>query len=59
MLESMGLAGRWQKAGSVEVSVQNNGPVGAETSIRLRVPSGVEVATVGRALAGVGIGVGA
>ena len=57
-LEGMGLAGRWQKAGGVEVNVQNSGPVGAETSIRVRGASGVEVATVGRALAGMGIGVG-
>ena len=57
-LEAMGLAGRWQKAGGVEVNVQNSGPKGAETSIRVRGTSGVEVATVGRALAGMGIEVG-
>jgi len=57
-LEAMGLAGSWQKAGGIEVNVQNSGPVGAETSIRVRGASGVEVASVGRALAGVGIGVG-
>jgi len=33
MLEPMGLAGRWQKAGSVEVCVQNSGPVEASSQL--------------------------
>jgi len=37
--------------------MQNSGPVGAETSIRVRSSArGTEVTTVGRALAGMGIG---
>lgn len=39
--------------------MQNSGPKGAETSIRVRGAHGVEVAGVGRALAGMGIEVGA
>ena len=57
-LEAMGLAGRWQKTGQVEVNVQNSGPVWAETSIRVRLSKGLDSAAVGRALAGMGIGVG-
>jgi hypothetical protein len=40
------------------VNVQNSGPEGAETSIRVRGAGGVEVAAVGRAVAGMGIGIG-
>jgi hypothetical protein len=56
-LESMGLAGKWQNAGSVQVSIRNSGPKGAETSIRVRVPEGVDLLMVGRSLATLGIAV--
>jgi hypothetical protein len=56
-LESMGLAGKWQRAGQgVEVSIQNSGPAGAETSIRLKLGGG-ELAQASKALEGLGIGV--
>jgi len=57
-LESMGLAGTWQNAGSVQVSIQNSGPPGAETSIRLRLPQGMDIAAAGKSLATLGIAVG-
>jgi len=56
-LEAMGLAGKWQKAGNVEVVLQNSGPPGAETSIRLKLPEGVGLAKAGKALEALGIGV--
>jgi hypothetical protein len=57
-LESMGLAGKFQRAGSAEVSIQNSGPEGQETSIRLRLVGGGDLATAGKALEGLGITVG-
>ena len=38
-LENLGLTGKWQPAGSLQVSIQNSGPPGAEVSIRVRCPS--------------------
>jgi len=58
MLESMGLAGKWQKAGSIEVSVQNSGPKGAETSIRVRTGGG-DIRGMAKALGALGIEVAA
>ncbi|MCP4607039.1 MAG: hypothetical protein GY847_42085 [Proteobacteria bacterium] len=54
-LESMGLAGKWQKtSGDIQVSIQNSGPKGAETSIRLRLGD-VALDEAGTALRGLGI----
>ena len=58
LLESMGLAGKWQKAGSVEVSITNHGPAGAETSIRLRL-GGSDLRGMSSALGALGIEVAA
>jgi hypothetical protein len=55
VLESMDLAETWQNAGSVQVSIRNSGPPGAEASIRLRVPNGMDGVGVGRSLATLGI----
>jgi hypothetical protein len=38
MLESMGLAGKWQQAGSLKLSIQNSGPPGAAVSLRFQLP---------------------
>jgi hypothetical protein len=38
-LESMGLAGKWQQAGPVKISIQNSGPEGAAVSLRFQVPA--------------------
>jgi hypothetical protein len=38
-LESMGLAGKWQQAGPVRISIQNSGPEGAAVSLRFQVPA--------------------
>jgi len=57
-LEAMGLAGKWQKAGDVEVSISNSGPKGAETSIRVRT-GGMEIGRAVKAMEGLGIGVAA
>jgi hypothetical protein len=38
MLESIGLAGKWQQAGSLKLSIQNSGPAGAAVSLRFLVP---------------------
>ncbi len=58
MLESMGLAGRWQKAGSVEVSVQNHGIEGADVSVRVRLGGG-DIRGMTKALGALGIEVAA
>jgi hypothetical protein len=55
-LEAMGLAGKWQRAGDVEVSISNSGPKGAETSIRVRT-GGMEIGHAVKAMEGLGIGV--
>jgi len=47
-----------KEGGLIEVSVQNSGPKGAETSIRVRT-GGMGILEAGKALAGLGIGVGA
>ena len=57
-LEAMGLAGRWQKAGQVEVNVQNSGPVGAETSIRVRGADLGDIGAVEYGLRGMGMETG-
>jgi len=38
-LEAMGLAGKWQQAGPVKISIQNSGPEGAAVSLRFQVPT--------------------
>jgi hypothetical protein len=55
LLESMGIAGRWQKAGGAEFSVQNNGSVGAEVSVRLRLHGECDIAATSKALRAVGV----
>jgi len=57
-LESMGVAGRWQQAGPVEVSIENHGPPGKAVSIRLKVPGGLDLADAAKALVGIGIELG-
>ena len=58
LLESMGLAGKWQKAGSMEVSVQNHGIEGADVSVRVRT-GGSDLRGMAKALGTLGIGVAA
>jgi hypothetical protein len=41
------------------VSMGNSGPVGAETSIRVRLPEAMGINDAGKALAGLAIGVAA
>jgi len=53
--EAMGLAGRWQRAGACQVSIQNSGPPGAAVSIRLRLPEGQTLPSAAKALASLGI----
>jgi hypothetical protein len=54
-LESMGLAGTWQKAGPCQVAIQNSGPPGAAVSIRLKLPAGKPLSSAARPLAALGI----
>ena len=55
LLESMGLAGKWQQAGTVQVCIQNSGPLGAAVSIRLRLGQKGDLSTAARPLAAIGI----
>lgn len=57
MLESMGLADRWQQAGPASVNIRNSGPVGAEVSVNVKLPGGTTLAGVRRHLAALGIAV--
>jgi len=54
-LESLGLTGKWQPAGSLQVSIQNSGPPGAEVSIRVRCPSPGALMNAASSLANLGI----
>jgi len=54
-LESMGVAGKWQKAGGAEVKIGNSGPVGADVSIQIRVPNEQSLETAASSLANLGI----
>ena len=54
-LESMGIAGSWQKAGPVQVNIRNSGPPGASVSIRLRLPNDLTLDASANHLAGLGI----
>jgi len=54
-LESMGVAGKWQKAGSAEVMIGNSGPAGADVSIQIRVPGEQSLETAASSLANLGI----
>jgi len=54
-LESMGIAGCWQKAGPVRVNIKNSGPPGAAVSIRLRLPDDLTLDASASHLAGLGI----
>jgi hypothetical protein len=47
------------EGGLIEVCVQNSGPVGAETSIRVRGAGGGDIRGMAKALGALGIGVGA
>jgi hypothetical protein len=53
-LEAMGLAGKWQQAGTCQVSIKNSGPVGAAVSIRVRLGE-QPLKSAAKALAGIGI----
>ena len=55
LLESMGIAGKWQQAGTVQVCIQNSGPIGAAVSIRLRLGEKSDLSTAARPLAAIGI----
>ena len=54
-LESMGIAGSWQKAGPVQVNIKNSGPPGAAVSIKLRLPDDLTLDQSAAHLAGLGI----
>ena len=54
-LGAMGLAGRWQKAGPVEVSIENHGPPGEAVQICLKVPSELDLTEAAKPLASIGI----
>jgi len=54
-LESMGIAGTWQQAGQVKVSIQNSGPEGAAVSLRFQVPTGQTLRSSATSLATWGI----
>ena len=56
-LENLGLTGKWQNAGSLQVSIQNSGPPGAEVSIRVRCPSPDSFLTSASSLASLGISI--
>lgn len=55
VLERLGLASRWQRAGSATVCVQNSGPSGSRFSIRVRLRPGGELRSVARELGAFGI----
>jgi len=52
-LETMGIAGKWQQAGSVQVLLKNSGPKGADVSIEVK--SDADIATAASSLACLGI----
>ncbi|MCA9670685.1 MAG: hypothetical protein KC503_34045 [Myxococcales bacterium] len=54
-LETMGLAGRWQRAGAARVRLQNSGPQGAEVSITIELPLESSLNAVARQLGALGI----
>jgi len=56
-LENLGLTGKWQPAGSLQVSIQNSGPPGAEVSIRVRCPSPDSLLKASGYLANLGISI--
>jgi hypothetical protein len=55
VLDGMGLANTWQRAGACEVNLRNSGPVGAAISIRIKVPEAQPIAAAAKSLAGIGI----
>ena len=55
MLESMGLAGKWQQAGAVKIAIQTSGPPGAAVSVRFQLPSGTGLSNAASSLATWGI----
>ena len=54
-LEGMGLAGRWQQAGTVAFNIKNSGPPGAAVSIRIKTEKNQPVLAAKIALAALGI----
>ncbi len=54
-LESMGLAGKWQQAGTVKIRIQNSGPPGAAVSLCIQLPEGRTLADSATSLATWGI----
>ena len=53
-LESMGIAGKPQRAGACEVTIKNSGPPGAAVSIKIKIDD-QPLEAVAKALAGIGI----
>ena len=58
-LESMGLAGKWQQAGTVKIKIQNSGPPGAAVSLCIELPDGRTLADSATSLATWGIEIAA
>jgi hypothetical protein len=54
-LEAMGLAGTWQKAGPIGVSIENSGPAGSRVSVTLQIPTNTTIQSASRSLAAIGI----
>jgi hypothetical protein len=55
VLEQMGIAGKWQQAGTCQVNIKNSGPVGAAVSIRIKNEKNQPIHTAKNALAALGI----
>lgn len=54
-LESMGIAGKWQQAGTAKIKIQNSGPPGAAVSLCIEVPEGRTLADSATSLSTWGI----
>lgn len=54
-LKSIGLIGKWQKAGMIEVCFKNSGPPEAPASIDLKIPTGTDLKSSASQLATLGI----
>lgn len=54
-LESMGIAGKWQQAGTAKIRLQNSGPPGAAVSLCIELPEGRTLADSATSLATWGI----
>jgi hypothetical protein len=54
-LDAMGLADRWQSAGSTEVKIKNSGPPGADVTLTIRRPAKQPLRSLSASLATLGI----